>query len=60
MLYRDQGAGWVDEDAPIDHYPMARGNLAAEASVHRFSQAGGRGIVVRFGWFYGPGAAQPG
>jgi nucleoside-diphosphate-sugar epimerase len=58
MLYRDQGAGWVDEDAPIDRYPMARGNLAAEASAHRFSQAGGIGVVVRFGWFYGPGAAH--
>jgi len=58
MLYRDQGAGWVDEEAPIDQYPMARGNLAAEANAHRFSQAGGTGIVVRFGWFYGPGAAH--
>jgi hypothetical protein len=28
MLYRgDQGDRWVDEDAPIDRYPMARGNL---------------------------------
>jgi hypothetical protein len=25
---------------------------------HRYSQAGGTGIVVRFGWFYGPGAAH--
>jgi len=58
MLYRDQGARWVDEDAPIDRYPMARGNLAAEANAHRFSEAGGTGVVVRFGWFYGPGAAH--
>jgi nucleoside-diphosphate-sugar epimerase len=58
MLYRDQGARWVDEDAPIDRYPMARGNLAAEANAGRFSQAGGTGVVVRFGWFYGPGAAH--
>jgi nucleoside-diphosphate-sugar epimerase len=58
MLYRDQGARWVDEDAPVDRYPMALGNLAAEANAHRFSQAGGTGIVVRFGWFYGPGAAH--
>jgi nucleoside-diphosphate-sugar epimerase len=55
MLYRDHGARWVDEDAPIDRYPMARGNLAAEANVHRFSEAGGTGIVLRFGWFYGQG-----
>jgi nucleoside-diphosphate-sugar epimerase len=58
MLYRDQGAHWVDEDAPIDRYPMARGNLAAEANTRRFSNAGGTGVVLRFGWFYGPGAAH--
>jgi nucleoside-diphosphate-sugar epimerase len=58
MLYHDQGTRWVDEDAPVDRYPMARGNLAAEANAHRFSQAGGTGIVLRFGWFYGPGAAH--
>jgi nucleoside-diphosphate-sugar epimerase len=58
MLYRDHGARWVDEDATIDAYPMARANLVAEANVHRFSEAGGSGIVLRFGWFYGPGAAH--
>ncbi|HEX6757039.1 MAG TPA: NAD(P)H-binding protein [Propionibacteriaceae bacterium] len=58
MLYRDHGARWVDEDAPIDPYPMARANLAAEANVERFSKEGGTGIVLRFGWFYGPGAAH--
>jgi nucleoside-diphosphate-sugar epimerase len=57
-LYRDQGARWVDEDAPIDRYPMARGNLAAETNADRFSQAGGTGIAVRFGWLHGPGAAH--
>jgi nucleoside-diphosphate-sugar epimerase len=58
MLYRDHGERWVDEDAPIDPYPMARANLAAEANLHRFSNAGGIGTVLRFGWFYGPGAAH--
>jgi nucleoside-diphosphate-sugar epimerase len=58
MLYRDQGASWIDEDAPIDRYPIARANLAAETNAHRFSEAGGTGIVLRFGWFYGPGAAH--
>jgi nucleoside-diphosphate-sugar epimerase len=46
MLYRDQGTGWVGEDAPIDRYPTARGNLAAETNAHRFSEAGGAGIVL--------------
>jgi nucleoside-diphosphate-sugar epimerase len=58
MLYRDQGACRIDEDAPIDRYPMARANLAAEASTQRFSQAGGTGVVLRFGWCYGPGATH--
>jgi nucleoside-diphosphate-sugar epimerase len=58
MLYRDQGAHWIDEDAPIDQYPVARANIAAETNAHRFSAAGGTGIVVRFGWFYGPGATH--
>jgi nucleoside-diphosphate-sugar epimerase len=58
MLYRDCGSSWIDEDAPVDDYPIARGNLAAEASANRFSAGGGTGIVLRFGWFYGPGATH--
>lgn len=58
MLYPDHGAKWVDEDVPTDFYPMARANLAAEASANRFTEAGGVGIVLRFGWFYGPGATH--
>lgn len=58
MLYRDQGARWVDEDSPIDHYPMSRGNIAAESSANRFTRNGGAGVVLRFGWFYGPGATH--
>ncbi|MFI5613831.1 NAD-dependent epimerase/dehydratase family protein [Amycolatopsis sp. NPDC051903] len=49
LLYRADGPAWVDEDTPVDHFPAARGNLAAEANA-----AGG--TVLRFGWFYGPGA----
>jgi nucleoside-diphosphate-sugar epimerase len=37
---------------------MARANHAAEASANRFSAADGVGIVLRFGWFYGPGATH--
>ncbi|MEV4577728.1 NAD(P)-dependent oxidoreductase [Nonomuraea jabiensis] len=59
MVYRDQGARWIDEDAPVDHYPMTRGNFAAESSAHRFGrEGGGAGVVLRFGWFYGRGAAH--
>jgi nucleoside-diphosphate-sugar epimerase len=58
MFYRDQGSSWIDEDAPTDRFPMARGNIAAEASARRFREAGGTGIALRLGWFYGPGAAH--
>lgn len=58
MLYRDRGHAWIDEDWPTDDYPMARANHAAEASANRFSAAGGIGVVLRFGWFYGPGATH--
>lgn len=58
MLYADHGADWITEDAPVDHYPAAVGNHAAEASAHRFTTAGGTGVVLRFGLFYGPGAAH--
>jgi nucleoside-diphosphate-sugar epimerase len=58
MLYPDRGTEWIDEDVPTDGYPMARANLAAESNAKRFSDAGGTGIVLRFGWFYGPGATH--
>lgn len=56
MIYRDGGDTWIDEDCPTDNFPMAHANHAAEASANRFSSAGGVGVVLRFGWFYGPGA----
>ena len=58
MLYADRGAEWIDEEVPTDCYPMAGGNLAAESNAARFSEAGGTGIVLRLGWFYGPGASH--
>jgi nucleoside-diphosphate-sugar epimerase len=58
LLYRDRGDASIDEDCPTDYFPMARANHAAEASANRFSAAGGVGVVLRFGWFYGPGATH--
>lgn len=58
MLYRGRGDAWIDEDCPTDNFPMAHANHAAEASANRFSAAGGVGVVLRFGWFYGPGATH--
>jgi nucleoside-diphosphate-sugar epimerase len=58
MLYPDRGSEWIDEDVATDRYPMAEANLAAEDNTNRFSKAGGSGVVLRLGWFYGPGATH--
>lgn len=58
MIYRDAGDRWITEDAPVDHYPIAAGNHAAEANNRRFGAAGGTAVVLRFGLFYGRGAAH--
>lgn len=58
MIYRDRGGEWIDEDWATDDFPMAMSNHAAEASAQRFTAAGGVGVVLRFGWFYGRGAAH--
>lgn len=56
MIYPDSGDALIDEAVALDPYPAAEGNIAAEASAERFTAAGGEGVVLRFGWFYGHGA----
>ena len=56
MVYPDRGDEWINEDIEPDPYPNARGNLGAESSARRFREAGGSGVVLRLGLFYGPGA----
>ena len=56
LIYPDSGDEWIDEDVELDPYPNATGNLGAEASAGRFSEAGGAAVVLRLGFFYGPGA----
>jgi nucleoside-diphosphate-sugar epimerase len=58
MIYADGGNAWLDEHARVDHYPMARGNHAAESSARRFAETGSAATILRFGLFYGPGSAQ--
>ncbi|TDK90571.1 NAD-dependent epimerase/dehydratase family protein [Mycolicibacterium mucogenicum] len=58
MIYRDGGTDWVDEQQPVDHYPITHGNHAAEASARRFATSGGNASILRFGVFYGPHAAH--
>lgn len=58
FVYRDGGAAWLDEHAPVDDAasPILRAALEGEREAERFSRAGGRGIVLRFAGFYGPQA----
>ncbi|CAM3157196.1 NAD(P)-dependent oxidoreductase [Mycobacterium colombiense] len=58
MIYRDGADRWLDEDWPTDHYPIAAGNHAAEANARRFGETGCTAVVLRFGIFYGHGAAH--
>jgi nucleoside-diphosphate-sugar epimerase len=58
MIYADGADTWIDENHPVDHYPITRGNHAAEANARRFADSGARATVLRFGVFYGRGAAH--
>jgi nucleoside-diphosphate-sugar epimerase len=53
FFHRDLGDGWIDEDTPLDLPAYARSTADAEASAQRFTDAGGTGVVLRFGMFYG-------
>jgi nucleoside-diphosphate-sugar epimerase len=53
-IYPDRGSAWIDESVPVDPAPYVRSVLEAERQAERFTGAGGIGIVLRFGLFYGP------
>jgi nucleoside-diphosphate-sugar epimerase len=55
-LYEDAGDRWIDETCPMRPAWYNRTVLDAEDSAHRFTGAGGAGVVVRFAGFYGPDA----
>ena len=60
FVYADGGASWLTEDSPTDDGGTAilRATLAGEREAERFTQHGGRGIVLRFGGFYSADAAS--
>jgi nucleoside-diphosphate-sugar epimerase len=51
--YPDSGDRWIDESVPLQPTKYNRTVLDGEASANRFTERGGVGIVLRFGWFYG-------
>lgn len=56
-VYADGGPEWIGAPhARVDAPPLLASSLAAEAEVERFTLSGGRGVVLRLGWLYGPGA----
>ena len=54
FAYADGGDRLLDEDWPLHDGGHAVAVRAAEESVARFTASGGRGIALRFGWFYSP------
>src|SRR5438876_125121 len=57
FVYPDGGEAWIDETTPPDEsIEMLRPTLEGERIVDLFTAGGGRGIVLRFGLFYGPTA----
>lgn len=58
FVYQDGGSDWLDERTGTDDAGTAilRATLEGERETERFSQSGGRGVVLRFGGFYGPDA----
>jgi len=53
-IYPDSGDRWITEETPAQPAPYNEAALKAEASADRFTRGGGRGIVLRFAYFYGP------
>jgi nucleoside-diphosphate-sugar epimerase len=58
FAYVDGGDRWLDEDTPLDPHPVQAAIRDAEAAAARFTAGGGTGVALRFGVFYGPGAAH--
>lgn len=60
FVYADGGAQWLIEESPTDDggIELMRATLAGEREADRLTQAGGAGVVLRFGGFYG--ADSPG
>jgi nucleoside-diphosphate-sugar epimerase len=53
-MYADAGDRWIDERSPIRPARNTRTAIIAERAVAGFTEAGGRGVVLRFAAFYGP------
>ena len=59
FTYGDRGDNWIDEDTPLETAGLTD-VTTAEANARRFAESrpGNVAVVLRFGWFYGPGSEQ--
>ena len=53
-VYPDCGDRWIEEDIPLRPVSYNRTIEDAERSAAQVTRAGGAGVVLRFGAFYGP------
>ncbi|MGH9704973.1 MAG: NAD-dependent epimerase/dehydratase family protein [Candidatus Acidiferrales bacterium] len=62
FVYPDGGTQWLTEEAPTEDKGsiIMRAALEGEWEAARFTQSGGRGIVLRFAGFYGTEAPSTG
>jgi nucleoside-diphosphate-sugar epimerase len=59
FTYPDGGDAWIDAaSTEIDPPKIGASAADAETSAARFTEAGGSGIVLRFGMFYAPDAVH--
>jgi nucleoside-diphosphate-sugar epimerase len=54
FAYPDRGDAWIDESVPPVVVSMLAPTLEGEDLVEQYTATGGRGVVLRFGLFYGP------
>ena len=52
-IYEDAGDRWIDETWPVRPARYNKSTIEAERAANRFTKHGGRGIILRFAYFYG-------
>ena len=58
FLYDDGGDAWLDEDSPMAAPDYVQSGLEAEKQTQRVTDAGGVGVVLRFGMFHAADSDQ--
>jgi nucleoside-diphosphate-sugar epimerase len=52
-IYEDGGDRWIDETWPVRPARFNKSILEAERAATMFTRRGGRGVILRFAYFYG-------